>query len=50
MRLAVACSMPLVVMGFVFFLARIEDRHLTARRMPAPVPRDGEKPIAPERP
>lgn len=38
MSLAVAFVMPFVMLGFVFLLARIEDRHLTARaRVLAPV-------------
>lgn len=31
MTMAVAFIMPFVMLGFVFLLARIEDRHLTAR-------------------
>lgn len=31
MSLAVAFIMPFVMLAFVFVLARIEDRHLTAR-------------------
>lgn len=31
MSLAVAFIMPFVMLAFVFLLARIEDRHLTAR-------------------
>lgn len=31
MSLLFACLMPLVMLGLVFFLARIEDRHLTPR-------------------
>ena len=49
MSLAVACMMPLIMMALVFFLARIEERHLTARPMMVVVPAstpENEPPIA----
>ena len=47
MSLAVACCMPLVMMALMFFLADIEDKHLTARprvAAPAPAPVEVEAP------
>ena len=42
MSLAVACAMPLVMMGMLLFLARIEERHLTARPALAVIPAPAE--------
>ena len=43
--LAVACCMPLVMMALLFFLARIEDRHLTTRpRVSGLAPAEAEAP------
>lgn len=47
MSLAVACCMPLVMMALMFFLADIEDKHLTARSRvaaPTPAPVEAEAP------
>jgi hypothetical protein len=43
--------MPWVMMGMIFFLARIEERHLTARPVIAviPSPAEGEPVIAADR-
>jgi hypothetical protein len=47
MSLAVACLMPLIMMALVFFLARIEERHLTARpvMMVVPATPESEPPV-----
>lgn len=46
MTLVAAFMMPLVMLALVFFLARIEERHLTARpRVTEPASNEPEGPI-----
>jgi hypothetical protein len=44
MTLLAAFLMPLVMLALVFYLARIEERHLTAPRVAEPAEQDGAAP------
>lgn len=46
MSLAIACSMPLVMLALMFFLADIEKRHLTPRTGVDIAPAEAEGPAA----